>query len=81
MAGYKSGHKSKVIQDPQASVHNSELNAIFTIILAVPEFLNVVTESQHVERVVLPKKNAKFIPDNSKLTLLFIIKLHYLKGP
>ena len=36
------------------------------------EPLNIITDSQYVERVVLHIETTKFIPDDAELTSLFI---------
>lgn len=51
---------------------NSKLYTILTVLLDFPEPLNIITASQYAERFVLVIDTAKFIPDNSDLTLLFI---------
>jgi hypothetical protein len=42
------------------------------VLLHYLESLNIITHSLYVERVVLHIKIAEFVPDNSKLTLLFV---------
>ena len=54
------------------SVQKSGLYAILMILLDFPETLNVVTDSPHAEMVALQIKTVELIPDDSKLTLLFI---------
>lgn len=61
--------KEFVIQSPCASVQNSELYAIFMVLSKLPESLNIVTESQYAERVVLHTATAEFVLDNSEFTL------------
>jgi hypothetical protein len=41
-------------------------------LLDFPEPLNIITDSQYAERVVLHVDTLGFIPDNSELTLLFM---------
>ena len=36
------------------------------------ELLNIVTDSQYAERVVLHTERSEFIPDDTELTSLFI---------
>ncbi|KAL6038242.1 hypothetical protein STEG23_034915 [Scotinomys teguina] len=71
-AGYKSGDLSKVVQSPYNSVQKAELYAILMVLMDFTEPLNIVTDSQYAERVVLHIETAEFIPDNTELTLLFI---------
>ncbi|KAL6093039.1 hypothetical protein STEG23_031351, partial [Scotinomys teguina] len=71
-AGYKSEDLSKVVQSPYNSVQKSELYAILLVLMDFLEPLNIVTDSQYVERVVLHIETAEFIPDESELTSLFI---------
>ncbi|KAL6055503.1 hypothetical protein STEG23_020485, partial [Scotinomys teguina] len=71
-AGYKSEDLSKVVQSPYNSVQKSELYAILLVLMDFSEPLNIVTDSQYAERVVLHIETAEFIPDESELTLLFI---------
>jgi hypothetical protein len=42
------------------------------VLLDFPEFLNIITDFQYEERVVLRIETAEFIPGNSKLTLLLM---------
>jgi hypothetical protein len=49
--------------------------AILKVLLAFSESLNIITDSQYAERVVLHIETAEFIPDNLELTLLFM-QLH-----
>ncbi|KAL6058683.1 hypothetical protein STEG23_035832, partial [Scotinomys teguina] len=71
-AGYKSGDLSKVVQSPYNSVQKAELYAILMVLMDFTEPLNIVTDSQFAERVVLHIETAEFIPDNRELTSLFI---------
>ncbi|KAL6082707.1 hypothetical protein STEG23_019019 [Scotinomys teguina] len=71
-AGYKSEDLSKVVQCPYNSVQKSELYAILLVLMDFSEPLNIVTDSQYAERVVLHIETAEFIPDESELTSLFI---------
>ncbi|KAL6038953.1 hypothetical protein STEG23_010042 [Scotinomys teguina] len=71
-AGYKSGDLSKVVQSPYNSVQKAELYAILMVLMDFTEPLNIVTDSQYAERVVLHIETVEFIPDNTGLTSLFI---------
>ncbi|KAL6080220.1 hypothetical protein STEG23_010341, partial [Scotinomys teguina] len=71
-AGHKSEDLSKVVQSPYNSVQKSELYAILLVLMDFSETLNIVTDSQYAERVVLHIETAEFIPDESELTSLFI---------
>ncbi|KAL6059743.1 hypothetical protein STEG23_009665, partial [Scotinomys teguina] len=71
-AGYKSEDLSKVVQSPYNSVQKSELYAILLVLMDFSEPVNIVTDSQYAERVVLHIETAEFIPDESELTSLFI---------
>ncbi|KAL6031325.1 hypothetical protein STEG23_000678 [Scotinomys teguina] len=71
-AGYNSEDLSKVVQSPYHSVQISELYAILFVLMDFSEPLNIVTDSQYAERVVLHIETAEFIPDESELTSLFI---------
>ncbi|KAL6089067.1 hypothetical protein STEG23_027555, partial [Scotinomys teguina] len=71
-AGYKSEDLSKVVQSPYNSVQKSELYAILLVLMDFSEPLNLVTDSQYAERVVLHIETAEFIPDEPELTSLFI---------
>ncbi|KAL6087154.1 hypothetical protein STEG23_023411, partial [Scotinomys teguina] len=71
-AGYKSEDLNKVVQSPYNSVQKSELYAILLVLMDFSEPLNIVTDSQYAERVVLHIETAEFIPDESELTSLFI---------
>ena len=42
------------------------------VLLDFPEPLNIVTDSQYAERVVLHIESTELIPDDSELTSLFI---------
>ena len=59
-------------QNPYDSVQKSELHAILMIRRDFKETLNIVTDSQHTERVVLPIETSEFIPDDTELASLFI---------
>ncbi|KAL6090311.1 hypothetical protein STEG23_009234 [Scotinomys teguina] len=71
-AGYKSGDLSKVVQSPYNSVQKAELYAILMVLMDFTEPLNIVTDSQYAERVILHIETADFIPDNTELMSLFI---------
>ncbi|KAL6031193.1 hypothetical protein STEG23_024783, partial [Scotinomys teguina] len=71
-AGYKSEDLSKVVQSHYNSVQKSELYAILLVLMDFSKPLNIVTDSQYAERVVLHIETAEFIPDESELTSLFI---------
>ena len=71
-AGYKSEHTSKVMQSPYNSVQKSELYAIVMVLMDFTEPLNIVTDSQYAERVVLHVETADFVNDESELLSLFI---------
>ncbi|KAL6093193.1 hypothetical protein STEG23_016117 [Scotinomys teguina] len=71
-AGHKSGDLSKVVQSPYNSVQKAELYAILMVLMDFTEPLNIVTDSQYAERVVLHIETAEFIPDNTELSSLFI---------
>ena len=58
-------------QSPQDSVQRSQLYVVL-MILNFPESLNMVTNSQYAEEVVLHIETAGLIQDDSKLTSLFI---------
>jgi hypothetical protein len=60
MAGYKE-KVSKVVQGPYNSVHKAELYAILMVLLGFPESLNIVADSQYIERVVLHIETTEFI--------------------
>ena len=59
-------------QNPNNSVQKAKLYAILMVIRNFKEPLNIVTDSQHAEIVVLHIETAEFIPDHTKLTSLFI---------
>lgn len=42
------------------------------MILDFPDPLNIVTDSQYAKRIILHIKTSELIPNDSKLTLLFI---------
>lgn len=71
-AGYKSENVSKVTESPYKSVQKSELYAILMVLSDFQEPLNIVTDSQYAERVVLHIETAELIQDYSELTSLFI---------
>jgi hypothetical protein len=52
-AGYKSEGASKVAESPYKSVQKSELYAIIMVLSDIQDSLNIVTDSQYTERVVL----------------------------
>ena len=72
-AGYKSDELSKVKQSPYNSVQKAELYAILMVLRDFKEPLNIVTDSQYAERVVLHIKTAEFTPDGTELTSLFTL--------
>ena len=53
---------SKVKQSPYDSAQKSELYSILMILRGFKESLNIVTDSQYAERVVLHIETAKSIP-------------------
>ena len=59
-------------QSPYDSVQKSELYAILLTLLGFPESLNIITDSQYAERVLLHIETAELIWDDIELTLLFI---------
>ena len=59
-------------QSPYNSVQKAELYAILMILKDFKEPLNIVTDSQCAESVVLHIETAEFIQDDTELTLLFI---------
>ena len=67
-AGYKSEDLSKVEQSPYVSIWESELYATLMVLRDFKELLNIVTNSQYAERVVLHIEIAEFIPDDTELT-------------
>ena len=71
-AGYKSEELSKVEQSPYDSVQKAELYAILMVLRDFKEPLNIITDSQYAERVILHIETAEFIPDDTELTSLFI---------
>ena len=71
-AGYKSDELSKVEQSPYDSVQKAELYTILMVLSDFKEPLNIVTDSQYAERVILHIETAEFIPDDTELTSLFI---------
>ena len=62
----------KVAQSPCDSVKKSEPYANLMVLWDFPEPLNIVTNSQYPERVVLHIETTELIPDNLELSLLFI---------
>ena len=50
----------------------AELYAILMVLRDFKKPLNIGTDSQYAERVVLHIETAKFIPDDTELTSLFI---------
>lgn len=70
-AGYKSEDVSKVAESPYKSVQKSELYAIFMGLSDFQESLNIVTDSQYAERVVLYIETAELIQNDLNW-------LHYL---
>ena len=71
-AGYKSEELSKVDQNPYNFVQKAELYAIFMVLRDFKEPLNIVTDSQYAESVVLYIETVEFMPDDTELTSLFI---------
>ena len=71
-AGYKSEDLGKVELSPYDSVQKAELDAILMVPRDFREPINIVTDSQHAERVILHIETAEFIPDDTELTSLFI---------
>lgn len=71
MAGYKWDKINKVLKSLYTSIQTSELYAIL-MVLHYSESLNIITDSLYEKRVVLYTETAEFVPDNSKLTLIFI---------
>lgn len=59
-------------ESPYKSVQKSELYAILMVLSDFQEPLNIVTDSQYAERVVLHIETAELIQDYSELTSLFI---------
>ncbi|ERE82961.1 sorting nexin-6-like protein [Cricetulus griseus] len=70
--GYKADEVNKVVQSPYTSVQKAELYAILMVLMDFTEHLNIVTDSQYAERVLLHIETAEFVPDNTELTLLFL---------
>ena len=70
-AGFKSKDLSKVEQSPYDSVQKAELYATFMVLRDFKEPLNIVTDSQYAERVILHIATAEFIPDGTELNSLF----------
>ncbi|EGV93609.1 HERV-K_3q27.3 provirus ancestral Pol protein [Cricetulus griseus] len=62
----------KMVLKGDTSVQKAELYAILMVLMDFTEPLNIVTDSQYAERVVLHIEPAEFIPDDTELTLLFI---------
>ena len=58
-AGYTSEELSKVEQSPYTSVQKAELYAIFMVLRDFNEPLNIVTNSQYAERVILHIETAE----------------------
>ena len=52
-------------QSPYNSVQKVELYAILMVLMDFNEPLNIVTDSQYAERVVLHIETAEFIPDDT----------------
>ena len=71
-AGYKLDKLTKVTQSPYNSVQKAELYAIIMVLLDFTEPLNIITDSQYAEGIVLHSETDDIIPDNTDLTLLFI---------
>ena len=60
-------------QNPYNSVQNAELCAVLMVLRDFKEPLNIVTDLQYAERVVLHIETAKFMPDDAELSSLFIV--------
>ena len=60
-------------QNPYNSVQQAELYAILMVLRDFKESLNIVTDLQYAERVVLHIETAKFMPDDAELSSLFIL--------
>ena len=58
-------------QSPYNSVWKAELYAILIVLRDFKEPLNIVTDSQYAERVVLHIETVEFVPDDTELTSLF----------
>ena len=58
----------KVAENPYKSVQKSELYAIIMVLSDFQQSLNIVTDSQYAERVVLHLETAELIQDDSELT-------------
>ena len=69
MAGYTTENLSKVEQSPYDSVQKSKLYAILMVLKDFKEPVNLVTDLQYAERIVLHINIAEFIPDDTELTL------------
>ena len=62
---------NNMVQTPYNLVKKLELGAIVMVLCDFPESLNIVTDSQYAERIVLQIETTELIPDVSELTLLF----------
>lgn len=62
----------KVFQSAYDSVQKSELHTSLMISLNFREHLNMVTDSQYAESVVLHMETVELIPDGTELNFLFI---------
>lgn len=65
-AGYKSEDINKVVKSPCKSVQKSELYIILMMFSDFQESLNMVTDSQYAERVVLHRETAELTQDDSE---------------
>ena len=54
------------------SVQKAEMHAILIVIRGFKEPLNIITDSQYAEKVILHIETAKFIPDDTELISLCI---------
>ena len=59
-------------QSPYDSVQKAELYAILMVFRDFKESLNIITDSQYAERVILHIETTEFIHDDTELTSLFI---------
>ena len=70
-AEYKLGDVSKVAESPCQFVEKSELYAILTVLSYFQQSLNIVTDSQYAQSVVLHIETAELIQDDSELISRF----------
>ena len=52
-------------QSPYDSVQKAELYAILMVLRDFKERLNIITDSQYAEKVILHIETAEFIPDDT----------------